>query len=82
MDRVTLLGENLLLIRRSCRKHRLKVGRTCVNVHESAKKDYKQGRRSYPQMAEETGNFEARREKLKELERLLQQGEVPMLRAI
>jgi len=31
-------------------------------------------------MADEAGVFEARREKLKELERLLQQGEVPMLR--
>jgi len=31
-------------------------------------------------MADEAGYFEARREKLKELERLLQQGEVPMLR--
>ena len=31
-------------------------------------------------MADEAGDFEARREKLKELERLLQQGEVPMLR--
>jgi hypothetical protein len=31
-------------------------------------------------MADEAGEFEARREKLKELERLLQQGEVPMLR--
>ena len=31
-------------------------------------------------MADEEGEFEARREKLKELERLLQQGEVPMLR--
>ena len=31
-------------------------------------------------MADETENFEARREKLKELEQLLQQGEVPMLR--
>ena len=31
-------------------------------------------------MADEAGYFEARREKLKELERLLQQGEVQMLR--
>ena len=31
-------------------------------------------------MADEAENFEARREKLAELERLLQQGEVPMLR--
>ena len=31
-------------------------------------------------MADESGYFEARREKLKELERLLQKGEVPMLR--
>ena len=49
-------------------------------MHKSTKKDYKQRGRTLSRMVDEARYFEERREKLAELVRLLQQGEVPMLR--